>query len=345
MFKLIIAIWIISTPVLFGQVTYEIKDFSSRYKGLVHLNKETADDIFKKGKIEIIDRQNQKVIIEVTSDELAFDLDDSGHVQTNILDLPYGTQSLLIYEDVNFDGHKDLAIMDGQFSCYHGPSYKIYLKTPTGFKFSPSFTRLSQDYCGMFQIDSDNKRLFTMTKSGCCWHKFSKFKVINNKPVPVWVEIEDMTHFPYYITRKETWKNGKKILQENKVFENEDVIKPVMSFLLQKSHKKVLLFITDDQTLNYCLMRPDQTIEFSFPYDAYSEPNTFKISNDKTYLKFTNKQVTYVIYEETKPHNNKKIGVNVYINGKKYQLKGDPNSLKGSLSDLKDTELENLQKL
>jgi len=50
----------------------------------------------------------------------------------------FGTAALLIYEDFDFDGRRELAIMDGQNSCYHGPSFRIFLRRGRGFEESTS---------------------------------------------------------------------------------------------------------------------------------------------------------------------------------------------------------------
>ena len=39
-----------------------------------------------------------------------------GKVRSNIKEIPYGEQSQILYEDYNFDGVPDLALMDGQNS-------------------------------------------------------------------------------------------------------------------------------------------------------------------------------------------------------------------------------------
>lgn len=64
----------------------------------------------------------------------------------------------MIYEDFNFDGKNDFAIMDGRFSCYGGPSFQVYLATANGFRHSPEFTRLAQEYCGMFEVNPKDKK-------------------------------------------------------------------------------------------------------------------------------------------------------------------------------------------
>lgn len=73
-------------------------------------------------------------VLEINSDEFIYELDENFHVKTNVIELPYREQSILIHEDFNFDGIKDLATMDGQFSCYHGASFQIYLETKNGLK-------------------------------------------------------------------------------------------------------------------------------------------------------------------------------------------------------------------
>ncbi len=326
-----------------SQIKYEIKDFApGKYKATVWIDPESKDDVFKKGSVQIFDLQKNKPVIEVKSNELTFDLDENNQIETNIKELPYGTQSLLIYEDVNFDGQPDLAIMDGQHSCYHGPSYKIYLQTSKGLKYSQAFTDLAQNYCGMFQTDHETQQLYTMTKSGCCWHQFTTFKVVDTVPKPVSIEEEDVTHFPYFISHLTQWKNGQKYVKTIKIFSNEkEDIKPLLSFELQKNHKKVLVFETDG-TLNYALLKKDGTIEFSFPFDAYSEPNKFNLTKNKQQLFFKNKGVKYEIFERKTAGKLKKIDINVYLNGKKYTFKGNIHSLKGDLQSLKPHTFQNL---
>lgn len=168
---------------IFSQTTYEINGFSEKYKGKLTIENGFEDDIFKKGEISIY--YINKNIITIKSEEFTFELTSDGNIETDILELPYGKQNIIIYQDFNFDGRKDLAVMDGQYSCYHGPSFQVYLETGDGLKHSPEFTRLAQEYCGMFQVDSESETISTMKKSGCCWHQFSEFKVEKNNPIPI----------------------------------------------------------------------------------------------------------------------------------------------------------------
>lgn len=164
----------------FGQTTYEINGFSEKYKGELTINSGYENEFFKKGTISIIEIKTNRRIITISSENLTFEFEDIGEVTTTLLKLPYGKQSILIYNDFNFDGKKDLAIMDGQQSCYGGPSFQVYLNNHDTLKYSPKFTQLAQEYCGMFEVNYKTKTIHTMMKSGCCWHQFSEFNVLNN---------------------------------------------------------------------------------------------------------------------------------------------------------------------
>ncbi len=140
--------------------SYELQDFSDRYRATLEV--EDNDEVFRPGIVRVFARGNATPLLEVASSELVLDTDGkSGKVKANVHELPYGEQSVLIYDDFNFDGIKDLAVMDGQNSCYHGPSYQVYLGTADGFQASSGFTELAQSNCGLFQVDAQARELHT----------------------------------------------------------------------------------------------------------------------------------------------------------------------------------------
>src|SRR5690606_26758494 len=167
----------------------KISDFSDKYEAFIHVNELDSIEGFEGEKylpeyvIKIIEKKSQKEILKTFSYDFPdYLLDENNEAIPNIKELPYGSQSVLLYEDYNFDGLKDLALMNGNNSCYGGPSFDIYLAQNSSFEYSESFSELSNDYCGMFQINPETKTISTMTKSGCCWHQYSEFKVVNNEP-------------------------------------------------------------------------------------------------------------------------------------------------------------------
>lgn len=134
--------------------------------------------------------------------------------------------------------------MDGQYSCYHGPSFQIYLETEEGLKHSPEFTRLAQEYCSIFDVDYEKQTLHTIAKSGCYWHQFSTFKVVNNIPNPILIIEEDATDFPFHTTKIIEWDGKEK--KENivrKIDLEQDDITPIFSFKLSKNQKQVVIIV------------------------------------------------------------------------------------------------------
>jgi hypothetical protein len=111
--------------------------------------------------------------------------------------LLYDEQSVVNVGDFNFDGMEDIALCDGENGSYGGPSYRVYLSSKIGGKFvySAALSKLGS-HLGMFTIDKKNKTLETFDKSGCCWHITERYKVINDRPVKVFEEVEDATADP-----------------------------------------------------------------------------------------------------------------------------------------------------
>ena len=327
----------------FSQIKLEISDFSEKYKGILTIERGFENKVFKKGNISIFESKTNKKIIDIDSDELTCDLNKNGDVKTNVLELPYGEQSVIIFQDFNFDGIRDLAVMDGQYSCYHGPSFQVYLEINDKLEHSSEFTRLAQGYCGMFQINYESKTIHTMTKSGCCWHKFSKFKVVDNIPKPILIIEEDAMNFPFYTSTITEWKgNEKKELVKKKINLKDESVTEIFSFQLIKNQKRVVVFKINDRTLNYVLIRPDETVEFSYPIETIYKNPDFEIDGNEEYLTFKTQDVVYKIYETHNQKGEVKAGVLVQVNGKSYDLKGDSNTVKGSLTNVKKVTLDNV---
>lgn len=184
------------------QKTYRVGNFSDEFFATVTV--QDTPEVFKPGEVSVFDARSGKRMLRVKSEALSFDVKD-GKVTANVKELPYGDQSVLIYEDFDFDGRKDLALMDGQNSCYHGPSFQIFLRKNASFLHSSAFTELAQEFCGMFGVDAAAKRLFAMTKNGCCWHRYNTYAVVNHAPSLIESVEESMAEFcPAYYARTVT---------------------------------------------------------------------------------------------------------------------------------------------
>ena len=339
--KIFISLFLIlmaAAPAAFGQKTFEVQDFSKDYYGKVYLEKQS--EVFSPGWVAIYDKKTKKQLIRVSSDALTTDEED-GKVKANVVERPYGEQSAIIYRDFNFDGIKDFALMDGQNSCYGGPSFQIYLagRTRGSFSLSKPFTELAQNYCGMFETDAATKRLKTSTKSGCCWHQFSEFIVVRNAPKAVKI-VEEQWDFPFNTVSTETW-NGKKMVKtfSRKVGFEEGDVKILLSFKTVRDGGEVVLYSYNDE-LNYLFVNKSGDVGFAYPFDSGQENARFALDSKEspTALSFTNKNATYRIYET----DGGKIGVEVNANGKLTDIAGEPASRKGSLRQLTGENLTNV---
>ena len=326
----------------FGQKTFEVQDFSKDFYGKVYI--ETPSEVFSKGWIGIFEKKTNRQLIKVVLEEISNnDTDEDGKQKANVKELPYGEQSHIIYDDFNFDGVKDFAIMDGQNSCYGGPSFQIYLagKGKNQFVLNPDFTRLAQDYCGMFDIDSEKKIISTVVKSGCCWHEFSEFIVIGNKPRAIKIVEEELGGLPFVNVTTQTWNGNKMIKKTSRTANFESGDATVLMSFKTTNNSKVVLFIYGEE-LNYAFVDKTGNVEFTYPHDAGSEqenaPFTLDAKEKQLTLSFTNKGVTYKI-DETE---NEKIAVVINAKGKVTTIAGNPATLEGSLRKLASENLSNV---
>ncbi len=271
-----------------AQTTYRVQDFSPKYYAEVTIPENGEKDLLTPGIINIYNKKTNALILSHESEELSLDIKNQ-KVVANVKQLPYGEQSALISEDFNFDGMADLALRDGSNSCYGGPSFTVYLAIRNGFRKSPEFTDLAQSYCGMFSLEPETKTLSTMTKSGCCWHQFSEFKVINDKPVPIYIteEAVDATGFTVTVTEQKRM-NGNMRRKSHQLLLKEQ-LEPVceLSFT-NKKEMGLYQFSRDTAELLYVFMNAEGHVELI--YDG-----SFIFNQKNQTLSFKNKEVTYTL--------------------------------------------------
>lgn len=325
------------------QSEYSVDEFSEDYYGVVHIESEA--DFYKKGWIAIYDKRTNKELIKVSSDKISLDLHE-GKVKANILELPYGEQSLIIYDDFNFDGIKDFAIRDEQVSCYGGPSFNVFLFQNGGFILNQDFTRLAHEYCGMFRVDAKEQKIYTMTKSGCCWHQYSEFIV--DKNIPVVQKIVESEWFPPYdiITTKESI-SGKLTETTEKHLSLESVKEySVISFDLLNDNKKVYLFNRlNGGSLIYVITTKDGVVIFDFPAERTAIGNAnFSYINEKSriVLRFIDQNTKYEVYESVNGSNIERIGVLITTDGQTVDFKGDVTTIQGDLLDIEKVKWNNV---
>lgn len=324
--------WVVfGTSAWAARKTYPISHFSDEYHATVTV--EYTKEVFRPGAVSVFATKSGKRLIHIESDELAFDV-RGGSVSPNVQQLPYGEQSVLIYEDFNFDGRKDLAIMDGQKSCYHLPSFQIFLATDHGFAKSPAFTELAQNFCGMFSLEAD-RTLSTMTKSGCCWHQFNTYKVVGNRPVLIKSAEDGLLGTMFRYHRFSVWEKGK-TTTDFQLEDNSEGEPSILRFPLKQGGKWVELFMADVSTLDYALVRDNGSVEFSYALDVLGHRQGKSVrkaspmfwNKDGTAISFRNGPYLYTIVDEPR-----RLGVVVTIGQRTVFFEGDRRRKTGSFDE------------
>lgn len=302
-----------------AQTEIRIQNFSDKYYAKV-ISKPDSSAYY----IQVYEKGTNKRLIEAAAEQISDNLvDDNDQLIPNIKEMPYGDQSVLIYEDFNFDGIKDFALMNGFQSCYGGPSFDIYLFTKNTFTYSPGFSELSNTNCGMFQVDTQRKKLLTMTKSGCCWHQYSEYIVKDNVPVAVKIVEESAAgnNAPYFveITTKELTDGTMK--EKTKLYMPYEKVDTVLSFKLKKNKKTACVF-SQDSVLYYALIRQDGSIEFAFPQSYADSIPPIYYNAEKKSIGFKNKDAYYEIFRE---------GIKVKLPDQEVNIEAEPATIKGDL--------------
>lgn len=315
--------------------TYAVQDFSDRYRATLEI--EDSSEVFRPGIVRVFARGSATPLIEVASPELVLDTDGkSGKAKANVHELPYGEQSVLIYADFNFDGIKDLALMDGQNSCYHGPSYQVYVGTADGFAPSPAFTDLAQSNCGLFEVDAQARELHTMTKDGCCWHQSAVYTVRDGEPLLERELVDDATGASSGLTEETRYRDqgGKRVAEKRYLWDEDGgtalgARKILLEFRLAPSGKRIVVFANQGDgtaaTPYYAAIGAQQRVELLYPDDAQE---SFDVDAARHVLSFARGDTTYRIVGNAQGVPQR---MEVVAHGKTQPLALQPGSVHGSL--------------
>lgn len=297
----LIFIFVLFSTTAFCKTDYQIEGFSEKYTGLISIEEGNKDEVFNNGSISIIEASTGKSIITIYAKGLTLDIDTTA--KTIPLQLPYDKQRFFIAQDFNFDNITDFAIRDGRNSCYGGPSYQVYLQTERGLKHSEEFTQLAQNYCGMFDVDYKTQTIHTSTKSGCCEHEYSTFKVDKNKPVVMEIVKSD------FIINTVLKRNVKKTRIENQMLEREyntlrdDLDLTLIYSLTFKGGKTMELFHwkADEEYLVYIFKNKSEEIELAYSGEFIFNKNeqTLTFTKHKTMYQIHNDEITVKLPKRT----------------------------------------------
>jgi hypothetical protein len=189
---LLIVMMVASTAV--AQKTFELKNASKYFDIKVRVAKCDEDYCSGRATFSFYKKGVSKPYQVINLPDTLIQLESGGKPLVNDT-LLYDEQSVIDVGDYNFDGMEDLAICTGGNGSYGMPSYNIYLSSRAAGKFvyNAALSKLGS-HLGMFTVDKKNKTLETFDKDGCCWHIAERYRVVNDRPVKVFEEVEDATN-------------------------------------------------------------------------------------------------------------------------------------------------------
>lgn len=357
-------------------LTYNIK-ISKDFNAILTMSKN--EKALEKGKIKIIHTKSKTNFISLDYDDIQADSGNSDDKKnsTNTSNIKYNNQAYVVYGDFNFDGISDLAVMDGYNSAHHAPSYKIYLafkksvvvttspKTPLPpyaarpipgpiqFVFNADFTRLAQEYSGMFNYNSIEKKIYTSTKDGHCWYQYSEFIIKNNKPVPYKISVEEIA--PPFMTVTTTDYSGEKAVKTIEKIVNTEMteINKVLSFTSEKNKNRILLFLNTDNKLLLCQTDKENKIVLLYPPDSPQKNMLESAKNSadfqvyqkksKVLFGFSIDNVNYEILIQKNSDNSLFAGMMIKENSKYSNIKALTGSISGDPFKLKDLNPSNVE--
>ena len=186
----------------YAQIKVEVKDFSDDYYAVISVP--DTDAISKPGMVTVYNKKSGDKLIEVKFKGDALEL-RWGKIVDNVRELPYEKQSFIVYQDFNFDSVKEFALLDGFKGCNSLPSYQVFLADSGKFIPNPGLTELTQNYCGMFQVDNEKKIIRTMRKEENLWTEYSEHTFENDTLKLISITTEDYSisdRYVYIATQK-----------------------------------------------------------------------------------------------------------------------------------------------
>lgn len=177
----------------FAQENFLLKNASKNFDVKIKIAKCEGDVCEGKATVYLLKKGNRDVFQTIEMPNMYLELGSDKKPTANLIELYGENNSGVVFEDFNFDGVEDLALRNGNDSSYGGPSYDVLLATKPANKFvkNRALTKLALENLGLFSVNKKAKTIETFNKSGCCYHETTRYKIVGNRPVKIYVFIED----------------------------------------------------------------------------------------------------------------------------------------------------------
>jgi hypothetical protein len=198
------------TPTFVAHDASRLYDFRISMKNECPGDAPLESECMGPGELAVFEKGSRKALQRIELESIWVVFDREGKPLVNATRL-YETQGTIDVGDFNFDGLEDFAVQADQSGPYGGPTFEVFLATPGGkFARSPELSLLTHGTMGLFTVDVARRRLLTMTKSGCCYHLWEEFEMVENRPIAVFKLTEEVTPDGRFVVEtRETLAGGK----------------------------------------------------------------------------------------------------------------------------------------
>lgn len=170
----------------------KLYDFRVTLRGACPPRSEAGGTCEAPGSVAVLRKGSDVPLQQEDLDAVELVHDDKGTTLVNTSTL-YDYQGTLNVGDFDFDGHEDFAVQGPQTGPYGGPTFSVFLYSARLGRFvrSSALSELTETTLGFFEVDTKNKRIVTLSKSGCCYHETTQYEVFDGNLVRTDVVIED----------------------------------------------------------------------------------------------------------------------------------------------------------
>lgn len=184
-----------------SQNHFELNEISKNYHVSIGIATCNEKECFGRSLVSVTDKKTSEKFPTLTSENFTFTIEtDSLNLKKAKFD---EEQASLIFNDFNFDGFEDIAVINRSSGAF---AYDIYTfdSIQKQFLINEGMTTLVKENSAMFTVDSERKRLIIHLKSGCCLHITKEYNVIpEREPLKVY-EFEKDTRDPKTIITKKS---------------------------------------------------------------------------------------------------------------------------------------------
>lgn len=204
--------------VLAQEQTILLKGESKKYDLKVKIDScKTSDDIcYDKGTVYVMRKNQTEPFQTIEMEEMYLTLDTGKTLDGKPVELGKDELYGVSFYDYNFDGMEDLVVSNGNYKPYGGISSNVYLYTKGKFVKHAGLSELETEYMTV-EVDRKRRIIEAFVKSGCCFHETTRFRLINNKLVKIYVYTEEWQDSDTATVTTETLVGKKWIRKTKKV--------------------------------------------------------------------------------------------------------------------------------